>query len=225
MRLLLIEDHHDVASSTGEFLTEQGHVVDYAMDGRTGLRLARQNEYDVIVLDLGLPGLDGLVLCRELRRDLGSTVPVLMLTARDSEVDIVAGFAAGADDYLTKPFSLRLLAVRLDALHRRRTGTVRRRLVLGDLQLDLETGTVRRGGRSLSVTPSGLRILERLMVASPALVTRAELEHLLWGDQPPDGGGALRMHIHALRAAIDGDEPHKLLHTRHGQGYWLGEAG
>jgi CheY-like chemotaxis protein len=109
LRLLLIEDNQDLAANAGEFLESRGHVVDYAADGLTGLHLAAVNSYDALVLDLGLPGLDGLALCKRLRDDARSSVPILMLTARDTERDVLACFAAGTDDYLTKPFSLQEL--------------------------------------------------------------------------------------------------------------------
>lgn len=220
MRILVIEDNHDLAANIGEFLEERGCVVDYAADGVTGLHLATVGSHDAVVLDLNLAGMDGLTLCRRLRRDGQSDVPVLMLTARDTDRDVVAGFDAGADDYLCKPFSLQVLEARLRALQRRARGAGDR-LSVADLTLDLSTLQARRGSRRLSITPIGLRMLEALMRASPAVVRRAQLEAAVWGDDPPDSDAALRVHIRALRSEIDRDGELPLLHTVHSIGYRL----
>lgn len=221
MHILIIEDHADLAANIGEFLTGSGNVVDYAADGLTGLHLASVNAYDAIVLDLGLPGIDGLTLCRRLREEGGNTVPLIMLTARDTEHDKLAGFSSGADDYLTKPFSLPELQARLQALVRRVRGR-EQILRVEDLQLDLRTLVARRGERRLMLRPTELRLLEILMRAAPALVARQEVARHLWGDNLPESDAALRGHIHALRSAIDGNEQVSLLHTVHGVGYRLG---
>jgi len=220
MRVLLIEDNPDLAANVGEFLELRGHVVDYAQDGLTGLHLAAVNTYDALVLDLGLPGVDGVSLCRRLREDARSAVPVLMLTARDTERDKLTGFEVGADDYLTKPFSLPELNARLKALTRRGAGP-QDVLRVGDLQFDLRTLVVRRGGTRLELTPSGLRLLEKLMRVAPGVVSRAEVEHTIWGEHPPESDAALRGHIHSLRVVIDQGQRVKLLHTVHGVGYRL----
>jgi DNA-binding response OmpR family regulator len=220
MHLLVIEDNRDLAANIGEYLEARDHVVDYATDGLTGLHLVSTNTYDAIVLDLGLPGLDGLTLCKRLRQDARRTLPVLMLTARDTLRDKLAGFEAGADDYLLKPFALAELYVRLQALVRRAAGG-HEILQVADLSLDPRTLIVRRGDQRLALSPSELRLLERLMRASPAVVSRRDVERTLWGDDPPDSEAALRGHIHALRQAVDKDFTTKLLHTIHGVGYRL----
>lgn len=220
MRILLIEDHHDLAANIGEYFTQRGHVVDYAGDGLSGLHLAAVNAYDALVLDVGLPGLNGLDLCRKLRGEARSPVPVLMLTARDTERDKLTGFEAGADDYLTKPFSLPELEARLKALTRRGAPPADV-LRVADLSFDLRSLVVRRGSRRLELTPAGLKLLEALMRAAPAVVARPAAERALWGDNPPDSDAALRGHIHALRAALDPPQVPKLLHTMHGIGYRL----
>lgn len=220
MHVLIIEDHANLAANIGEFLEEHGDVVDYAGDGLTGLHLAAVNAYDAIVLDLRLPGMDGVTLCQRLRRDAGDTTPLLMLTARDTERDKLAGFEAGADDYLTKPFSLPELRVRLTALVRRAAGQGNV-LRVADLEFNLATMVVRRSGKRLEIKPSSLRMLEKLMRASPAVVSRSEIERCIWGDDPPASEASLRGHIHQLRAAIDGNHPVKLLGTVHGIGYRL----
>jgi DNA-binding response OmpR family regulator len=222
LHLLLIEDNPDLAANIGEFLELRGHTVDYASDGLTGLHLAALNRYSAVVLDLGLPGLDGIDLCRRLRTDAQEFVPILMLTARDTERDKLAGFEVGTDDYMTKPFSSPELLARLHALVRRASGvSASRTLRVADLTLHLDTLIARRGDRRLDLTPSALRLLQHLMAASPRVVKRTEVERILWGDDPPDGDTALRGHIHALRQAVDREHELKLLHTVHGVGYRL----
>lgn len=218
MQILLVEDNADLAANIGEYLEGLGHVVDYAADGLSGLHLSATHSYDAVVLDLMLPGLDGMTLCRRLREDGRSEVPVLMLTARDTEADTLAGFEAGADDYMSKPFSLPELAARLQAVHRRgrSAGPVLR---VADLEFDTRTLIARRGTRRLALTPIGRRILEQLMRASPQVVLRARLEEHVWNEHPPHSDAALRVHIRALRQAIGTEPP--LLHTVHGAGYRL----
>lgn len=220
MRILLIEDHQDLAANVGEYLESRGHVVDYAANGLAGLHLATSQPYDALALDLSLPGLDGLSLCRRLRHDGRYPVPVLMLTARDTERDMLTGFEAGADDYLTKPFSLAELEARLKALARRGTAPADS-LRVADLSFDLRTLVVRRGPRRIELPPAGLRLLEALMRAAPGVVSRRDAGHALWGEDPPDSEAALRGHVHALRAALDAPPAPKLLHTVHGIGYRL----
>ena len=221
MRILIVEDSRDLAANIGEYLEGRGEVVDYAADGATGLHLAVTQRYDAIVLDLSLPGMDGLSVAKRLRADAESAVPVLMLTARDTERDKLSGFDVGADDYLTKPFSLPELHARLKAIVRRTAGARQRVLRVADLEFDLHTLVARRGARRLELTPSGVKLLETLMRAAPGLVSRRDVEYALWGDDPPESEAALRGHIHALRAALDQGAEVKLLHTVHGMGYRL----
>ncbi len=220
MRVLLVEDHAPLAANVGEYLTEQGAQVDYAYDGLSGLQLAAQGHYDVIVLDLNLPKLDGLSMCKRLRIDKGVGTPILMLTARDTVPDKVIGFDAGADDYLTKPFELIELKMRLYALLRRARPR-QQSLQVGDLVFDTGSLRVVRADVALKLSPTGLRILELLMQRSPGVVTREELVSVLWGDQPPDGETTLRVHIHSLRNAIDKPFPTALLVTLPAIGYRL----
>lgn len=221
MRLLLIEDHRDIAANIAEFFEARADVIEHALDGESGLQMALADSYDAIVLDLMLPGLDGLSLCRQLRQAGHTRVPVLMLTAKDLLADKIEGFEAGADDYLVKPFSLAELDARLKALVRRASvPETPRVLSVGDLRFDLDTLEAERGGERLKLNPTTRRILIVLLQSSHRVVTRAELEHELWGDQPPQGD-FLRAHMHALRTAIDKNFPVKLLHTIHGTGYRL----
>jgi DNA-binding response OmpR family regulator len=219
MNVLLIEDHKDIAANIAEYFEARGDVVSHALDGETGLQMAQRDSYDAVVLDLMLPGMDGLSVCRQLRGTADARIPILMLTAKDLIANKVEGFEAGADDYLVKPFSLAELDVRLKALIRRSRPTeVRRTLTVGDLKFDLDTLEAERAGTPLKLNPTTRRILVVLMQNSNRVVTRAELEKELWGDHPPEGD-FLRAHMHALRAAIDKNFSDKLLHTVHGIGY------
>lgn len=222
MYVLIVEDNDDLAANIGEYCEERGDVVDYAGDGLTGLHLAAVNRYDALVLDLSLPGLDGLTLCKRLRVDASNPVPILMLTARDTLVDRLTGFETGADDYLTKPFSLPELYLRLKAILRRGAGESGQ-LSVADLVFDTRTLIVRRAGRRLELAATGLRMLEVLMRASPAVVRIDTIERAIWGEDRPDGEAALRGHIHQLRAVIDKPFPVKLLKTVHGIGYRLAD--
>lgn len=220
MRILVIEDNNDIAANLGDYLEDRGHVVDFAADGVTGLHLAVVHDFDAIVLDLNLPGMDGLEVCRKLRTDARKQTPVLMLTARDALEQKIAGFESGADDYLLKPFALQEVEVRLAALQRRGKPPAPRQLKVADLEFNLDTLEVFRGGRSITLNPTALRILQCLMEASPSVVTRQDLETRVWGEELPDSD-SLRVHIHSLRAAIDKPFPTTLIQTRHGIGYRL----
>ncbi len=222
MRLLVIEDNRDMLANLADYLALKGYVVDCAADGLTGLHLAATQRYDLIVLDVMLPGLDGFSLCQRLREGEHSDVPVIMLTARDALDDRLRGFGAGADDYLTKPFALPELAARIEAVLKRVRGGSRE-LRVGDLRYNLDTLEVSRAGTVVHPGPIGLKLLGVLMQKSPAVVRREVLEETLWGDSPPDSD-SLRSHIHALRQQIDKPFPTPLLHTVHGIGYRLAEA-
>jgi DNA-binding response OmpR family regulator len=221
MHVLLIEDNLDLSANVGEFLESKGHEVDYARDGVQGLQLAGSEGYDAVILDIGLPGLDGLSLCKRLREHSRRDIPIVMLTARDTEADKLSGFDAGADDYVTKPFSLLELLARLKALVRRSSGA-RGLLQVADLTFDLRTLIIQRGTRTITLAPTGMRILEQLMRASPGVVTREQIERVVWGEDPPGSDAALRGHILIIRNAVDADGEAKLLHTIHGIGYRLG---
>lgn len=219
--ILVIEDHADLAANIADYLEAKGHLVDVALDGVTGLHLAITQPHDALVLDVMLPGIDGLTLCQRLRRDAQSVVPILLLTARATLDDKAAGFDAGADDYLVKPFELRELDLRLRALVRRsRNRDGGATLKVADLVFDLDTLAVRRAERSLSLPILPMKILEVLMRRSPAVVARRELEQAIWGDSPPDSD-ALRVHMHTLRAAIDQPGQPPLIHTVRGVGYQI----
>lgn len=219
--VLVVEDNKDLATNIADYLESRGYLVDMALDGVTGLHLAVTQPHDVIVLDLMLPGIDGLSLCRRLRRDAQSVVPVLMLTARATLEDKAAGFDEGADDYLVKPFELRELDLRLRALTRRaRAGENRQLLKVADLAFDLDTFAVQRDGQRLTLPALPLKILELLMKRAPGVVSRREIEQAVWGDSPPDSD-ALRVHMHTLRSAIDPPGLPPLVHTLRGLGYQI----
>ncbi len=219
--ILLVEDHRDIAEMVLDYLETRGFAVDYAPDGRAGLRLGLANRYDVVVLDVMLPGIDGLELCRRLRSEAQMLAPVLMLTARDTLADKLAGFEHGADDYLVKPFDLPELEARLHALLRRARGGVQGEILrVDDLVFDTRTMKVTRAGTELVLTPIGLKILKVLMLQSPAVVDRRVIERAVWGDLPPDSD-ALRSHMYSLRKAVDKPFERPLVHTLHSAGFRL----
>ena len=219
-RVLIVEDNKDIALLLVDFFSDRQQIVDYAHDGLSGLHLAASNEYDAIILDLSLPGVDGLELCRQLRTVKHSDVPILMLTARDTLDDKLTGFSAGADDYLVKPFELQEVYARIQALWRRSKQSVKSMLKVSDLVLNTETREVHRGDVVINLNPIPFKILQLLMENSHRVVTRREIETQVWGDEATDSD-ALRTHISALRNAIDKPFSSKLLHTMHGIGYRL----
>ena len=177
--------------------------MDYANDGQTGLNLALENSYDALILDVMLPGMSGYDICRKVRQEAKSDIPILMLTARDQLQDKLEGFDTGADDYLIKPFDFEELNARLNSIIKRHKGDFSSKpLKIHDLELDLKTMTVTRAGKSLKLSPTGLQILKVLMRRSPELVTREEIERELWGDLVPDSD-VLRSHLYNLRKVID----------------------
>jgi DNA-binding response OmpR family regulator len=221
MRVLVIEDNPDIVANLHDFLEPLGYELDAARTGKAGLGFVRDYPYDVIVLDLMLPGMDGLDVCRQLRGALGVRTPLLMLTARDTVPDKVAGFEAGADDYLVKPFSLSELDARLKALSRRGPSlSAQSVLRFGELELDPSTREARRAGQLLHLTPTGYQLLCALLRAAPQVVTREQLEHEVWRDDRPESD-ALRTHIHALRHAIDKPFARPMLLTIPGVGFRL----
>lgn len=220
MYALVIEDNPDLVANLYDFLEPKGYVLDAAYDARTGFQYAQDKEYDVIILDLTLPGMDGLELCRRLR-DSGYHTPVLMLTARDTLSAKLEGFAAGSDDYLVKPFALQELDARVHALVRRaRCEQSREQLRVADLTYDPDTLRVERAGKVISLPPIPLKMLALLIRQSPRVVPKQELERRIWGNERPDSD-ALRTHLHVLRGAIDKPFETQLLHTVHGMGYQL----
>lgn len=219
--VLLVEDHRDLAETTLDFLETMGVATDYASDGLSGLHLAATQNFDLIILDVMLPGMNGFDICDRLRNEKGVDTPILMLTARDQLDDKLQGFQAGADDYLVKPFDLPELMARSVALIRRQRGELTSSLQqVGDLVLNPKSFEVKRAGQVINLSPTGFRILKILMRESPNVVKREELEKELWGDMLPDSD-ALRSHLYKLRQAIDKPFEEPLLHTLAGQGFKL----
>tara|TARA_R110002126_G_scaffold160458_4_gene308086 strand:+ start:1713 stop:2381 length:669 start_codon:yes stop_codon:yes gene_type:complete len=220
--MLIVEDNRDICANIAAYLAKYSYVLDFAYDGISAMHLVLTNPYDVIVLDLMLPGMDGLSFCQKLRADARLVTPVLMLTARDTLDDKLKGFAAGADDYLVKPFALQELHARLQALYKRSHGRTDNLLTVGELTFNRSTLQVHRAGQRLDLNPSGLKLLQRLMEESPSVVTRDTLETLLWADELPDGD-ALRSHMYKLRQTIDRPFDSPLIHTVHRIGYRIAE--
>lgn len=222
--LLLVEDDLDLAGNIQDYLEGRGWKVDYAMNGALALHRLLEQRHSAAVLDLNVPGMNGLELCQRLRQGIAPVLPVLMLTAADTLTDRLRGFEAGADDYLAKPFALAELLARLQALIRRSnpgTGAAPEAVLrVDDLELDPALRIVRRQGEVLRLTNMGFMLLEILLRQSPRVVPRAEIEAKLWGDNPP-GSDALRTHLAALRAEVDRPTWKPLLHTHRGFGYQL----
>jgi DNA-binding response OmpR family regulator len=216
LNLLLVEDNIDLASGIVDYFALENIRCDYANNGISGLNLITGNTYQVIILDLGLPQMDGLTLCRNIREQ-GIDTPVIMLTARDALADKIKGFNAGADDYLVKPFDMDELVVRVRALSRRRSGQMKS-LTIGKLKLNLLDKTVYCDDQLLKLSPIGLKILTLLMSNSPNAVSRNILIERIWGDASPDSN-SLKVHIHHLRKQLDSVQQSELLHTIKGHGF------
>ncbi len=221
MRILIIEDDATIAANLYDFLESRGHAVDAAADGVTGLHLAISQTFDAIVLDLGLPGIDGLTLTKKLRGEAHVETPILMLTARDTLDDKLEGFSRGADDYLVKPFSLKEVEARLLSMNRRSSGRIApRTLEAGALSLDPKTMAVRFAGNDVKLPPKCLRILELLMREPGRVISREEIERLVWGESQ-ETSDTLRSHLHTLRRALTAAGGHDPVETLHGIGYRL----
>jgi len=223
LRVLIVEDHKDIAEMLYDYFESMGYEMDYASDGRVGFNLATQNEYDIILLDLMLPEMDGITVCKKLREESKVFTPILMLTARDTLDDKIIGFESGADDYLVKPFEIRELDLRIKALSRRQVSQNSQEVLeIGDLSLNTSSLEVSRAGQTIELSPISLKILTVLMTNAPKVVTRSEIEREIWGDILPDSD-TLRSHMYNLRKAIDKPFDSQLLHTIQSRGYRIGE--
>ncbi len=220
LNILVVEDNHLLAGNLADAFGRLGHAADFAANGELGLALALDHPYDVLVLDLALPGIDGLHVCREVRSRLARRLPVLMLTARDSLPDKLRGFEAGADDYLVKPFAMAELLARCQALAQRHKDYA---LEVGSLRIDRRAQTVTRAGQPVRLQPAGYQLLLALAEAHPRIMTRSELTQVLWHDDPPDSD-ALRSHLYQLRQALDKPFDRPMLVTVHGVGFRLDAA-
>ncbi len=221
LRVLIVEDDATLAANLGDYLEERGHEPDFASDGRVGLALAISQPYDALILDLRLPVLDGVSVCRRLRAQCQVCPAILMLTARDTLDDRIEGLEAGADDYLVKPFSLREMNLRLQAIVRRHRPVTLTPLVIGELELKPQERCVYYRQRIIDLSPIGFVMLETLMSAYPALVSRADFETRIWDDEPPNSDAALRGHVHRLRETLAACIGTDVIQTVHGMGYRL----
>lgn len=221
MRVLLVEDSERLRKSLTTALKASGYAVDAEADGEEGLWLAKTHDYDVLVLDIMLPGLDGLELLDTLRRD-GNETPVLFLTARDTVEDRVRGLRQGADDYLVKPFALEELLARVETLTRRRYQKRTSSVTVGDLELDSAAKTVKRDGMPVSLAAREFALLEYLMLRAGQVVSRTEIEEHIYDDLVSPMSNVVDSAVCALRKriAVRADSA-PLIHTRRGQGYVL----
>lgn len=223
MRLLLVEDDARIARFVAKGLREQAYAVDVAASGDQALYEAEVNTYDLVILDVMIPGKDGFAVCRELRK-AGQRMPILMLTARDAVEDRIAGLDHGADDYLTKPFEFRELLARLRALLRR-SGELRpAKITIGDLVLDTAAQSAARAGRAMTLTAKEYALLEYLARNAGRVVGRAEIAEHVWDETFDPFSNLIEVYINRLRRKIDADSPKPLLQTRRGAGYVLGTA-
>jgi two-component system, OmpR family, copper resistance phosphate regulon response regulator CusR len=220
VRVLLAEDDSRVAGFVAKGLREQAYAVDIARDGEEALYFAAVNEYDLIVLDVMLPAKDGHSVCRELR-SVGARVPILMLTARGSVDDRVAGLDSGADDYLTKPFDFKELLARLRALLRRAAVFRPAVVEIGDLSMNTGSHAVTRAGRSISLTAKEYALLEFLILNQGRVVGREQIAQHVWDENFDPLSNVIDVYIKRLRAKIDAGSACRLIHTRRGEGYLL----
>jgi two-component system copper resistance phosphate regulon response regulator CusR len=220
MRILLVEDDRDVARFIRQGLTEQAYAVDAVEDGEQALYMASVNSYDAVVLDLLIPPPDGLEVCRSLRSE-GSTVPILMLTARDSVDEKIVGLDAGADDYLAKPFEFGELLARLRALLRRGGATTSPLVQIGELEIDTRSHRVVLEGKPLTLTTKEYAVLEFLARNRGGIVTREEIAEHVWNEEFDPFSNLIEVYINRLRRHIERVTPRRLIHTVRGSGYML----
>src|ERR1700754_4427522 len=227
MRILVVDDDRAVRESLRRSLAFNGYQVDLAVDGKDALDAVQQRRPDAMVLDVMMPRVDGLELCRRMR-EAGDELPILVLTARDAVSDRVAGLDAGADDYLPKPFALEELLARLRALPRRRSpddiaaaAGQSKPLEFGDLSLEPDTREVRRGDRSISLTRTEFSLLELLLAHPRRVLSRSQILEQVWGYDFPTTGNALEVYIGYLRRKTEADGEPRLIHTVRGVGYVL----
>lgn len=219
--VLLVEDNTDIAELIITHLEAQSYVMDYAKDGLTASHLVATNTYDLIILDVMLPGINGLALCRSFREQINLKTPVIMLTARDTLEDKISGFDSGADDYLVKPFSILELEARIKAqLRRHNHQWAKNEIVVEDLKLDPETLSVKRQEKEITLTPTNFKLLTLLMRSSPSVVRREDIERHIWGDALPDSD-TLRSHMYNLRKCVDKPFDKKLIKTHQSSGYQI----
>jgi len=220
MRLLLVEDDSRIARVVARGLQEQSYAVDVVSNGGQALYQVEINDYDLVILDVMIPGKDGFAVCREIRSH-GKRMPVLMLTARDAVDDRIQGLDSGADDYLTKPFEFRELLARLRALLRRPGHVSPSKICVGDLELDSASQTVRRGDRSVSLTAKEYALLEFLARNANRVIGRSEIAEHVWDESFDPFSNLIEVYVNRLRRKLGDDDGRPLLQTRRGSGYIL----
>nr|WP_086939772.1 response regulator transcription factor [Thaumasiovibrio occultus] len=220
MKILVVDDNHNVAETITDYLELEGMTVDCAYHGEAALQLVAQDHFDVIIMDIMMPKLDGINAVKRLREELYCSTPILFLTAKDTLDDKVDAFTAGGDDYLLKPFAMQELCLRIRALANRGPRQDIGKLQFADILLDISTGKATRADTPLKLSRIQTEILKLLLKRAPATISRQEVTEHLWGDEPPSSD-ALRSHIYALRTALDKGFTDSRLETVHGQGYRL----
>ena len=225
MRVLIIEDEQKVAKALQQGLEEHQISCELAFDGQIGKLLALRNFYDIIILDVILPGMNGFEVCRELRQ-AGINTPVLMLTALDTTEDKLSGFDVGADDYLSKPFEFRELLARIHSIVKRTTGVMQTSNLLrfADLELNLDTQTASRGGRTIELTAKEFALMEYLIRNKGRVLSKAEIADKVWDINFDTGTNVIEVYVNYLRKKVDKDFSNKLIHTQIGKGYILKEG-
>lgn len=223
MRLLFAEDDQQLRETVARGLREHAFAVDAVADGNAAVSQAAVNEYDALILDIVMPKRDGIEVCKELRRRRMS-VPILLLTARDSVEDKITGLDAGADDYLTKPFAFGELLARIRALTRRREAMVPATILVGDLEVDTRRQSARRGTRQIPLTAKEYAFIEHLARNAGRIVSRTELVAHVWDENHEPMANVIDVYVSRLRRKIDGGEPVPLLHIRRGAGIMLADA-
>lgn len=222
IRMLVVEDHSGLAANLFEFFSDDRYILDFASDGLTALHLIATIQYDVIVLDVMLPGLSGFEICRRVRTDIRSSTPVILMTSKDGLQDKEEGFSAGADDYLVKPFDLRELQLRVEALYRRRAGFSRlSAMCVPGISFDPGTFMVRTdNGVQLELSGTGARIFEELIRAYPDTLSYTQIQNTIWGEREVDMN-TLRTHVYSLRKTLQDTFRYPMIKTIHGRGYRL----
>ena len=220
MKVLIVDDSHNLAETIADYLELEGMIIDCAYHGEAAINLLSDNSYDVIIMDIMMPKLDGITAVRRLREDLYCNTPILFLTAKDSLEDKVAAFKAGGDDYLLKPFAMEELSLRVHALSNRGPRQDIGSLSFADININTQTNIVTRAEQPIKLSRIQLKILKILIRRAPGVVSRQDVCDAVWGDESPSSD-ALRSHIYGLRTALDKGFEQSRLETIHGQGYRL----
>ncbi|ENP8455723.1 response regulator transcription factor [Photobacterium damselae] len=218
MKVLIVDDNHNIAETIADYLELEGMTIDCAYHGESALNLVKENHYDVIIMDIMMPKLDGINAVKKLREEQFCNTPILFLTAKDQLEDKIAAFKAGGDDYLLKPFAMEELCLRLYALSNRGPRQDIGELKFADITINTRTDEVKRAETEIKLSRIQLKILKLLMRQAPSIVSRQEVIESIWGDETPSSD-ALRSHIYGLRNALDKGFETSRLETIHGQGY------